>query len=104
MSNEPALPPASSIASLMPFTIDVVSALALPVRGRLETIFAVPLVAPPPPPPVPSPPPPPVPPPPPSLSPPLPLHPPAASAITSPNAAIRRIAGQPSRPPRGGQS
>ena len=34
-------PPRSSMAILMPFTMLVVCALALPVRGRLLTIFSV---------------------------------------------------------------
>src|SRR5881397_3635003 len=41
MLYSPTLPCISSIASLMPFTIVPVCALALPVRGRLDTIFTV---------------------------------------------------------------
>src|SRR5262245_41402996 len=62
MVNGPALFPASARASRMPLTIAPVTALELPVRGRLEMILMVPLVAPPPPPPVAPPPPPPLPP------------------------------------------
>src|SRR6185295_7755807 len=82
----------------MPLTMAPVTALELPVRGRLEMILMVPLVAPPPPvapPPLPSLPPAPEPAPPPAAAPPLPpdvpppslcdLHPPdrttSASAI-----------------------
>src|SRR5689334_17673029 len=38
----PILPPTSSIARRMPFTIVVVWALALPVRGRLDQILMTP--------------------------------------------------------------
>src|ERR1051325_6771199 len=39
MVKSPTLPPASSMAILMPLTIVCDWALALPVRGRLETIL-----------------------------------------------------------------
>ena len=39
MAVSPILPPTSAMAILMPLTMLVVWALALPVRGRLETIL-----------------------------------------------------------------
>ncbi len=41
-AKSPIFPPASSIAIRMPLTMVVVCALALPVRGRLETILITP--------------------------------------------------------------